>query len=71
MDQMTLQAVCSACGARLYEDRQEVRALSRWRWNGESWEHKCADAPPQAGHFPSFRQQERQRTAVGDPHARG
>jgi hypothetical protein len=34
---------CSRCG--------EVPSIAdtRWRWNGETWEHKCGDA--QAGHF--------------------
>ena len=34
---------CSRCSeAPSLED-------TRWRWNGETWEHKCGDA--QAGHF--------------------
>lgn len=34
---------CSRCG-----DAPSI-ADTRWRWNGETWEHKCGDA--QAGHF--------------------
>lgn len=34
---------CSRCGdAPSIDD-------TRWRWNGETWEHKCGDS--QAGHF--------------------
>jgi len=40
----TMQGLaCSRCDEALsIED-------TRWRWNGENWEHKCGDA--QAGHF--------------------
>lgn len=39
--------VCSACGAKLTDDD----SMGRWRFNGESWEHKCPGVHPQAGHF--------------------
>lgn len=25
--------------------------VGSWRFNGEAWEHRCDDMPPQAGHF--------------------
>lgn len=37
---------CSCCG----ELRDESAS---WRWNGERWEHQCAESLPQAGHMPA------------------
>ena len=37
-----ITGVCDQCEAEF-----EMRS---WRWNGEEWEHKCADMHPQAGH---------------------
>lgn len=43
-DELRIQ--CSRCKAKPALD-------GSWRWNGEIWEHKCADSHPQAGHYPS------------------
>jgi len=39
--------VCSRCKAPIVFD-----ADGAWRFNGETYEHKCPDADPQSGHFP-------------------
>lgn len=41
---------CDSCG-ETYNDATSLDPGSRWRWNGKTWEHKCPDAHPQAGHF--------------------
>ncbi len=38
---------CSACGVHLDEHDPDAS----WRWNGETWEHKCPDVDSQCGYF--------------------
>ena len=39
---------CPECGS----SNQDPSEMGSWRWNGESWEHKCGGLDPQCGHFP-------------------
>jgi hypothetical protein len=39
--------VCDLCGEGLLA----AQSFSSWRFNGENWEHRCADHHPQAGHM--------------------
>lgn len=41
---------CTCCGAEL--NGRYVRD-SRWRWNGERWEHVCETDAAQVGHMPA------------------
>ncbi len=38
-----MTGVCDQCG-KVFD------CGSAWRWNGETWEHKCEHMHPQAGH---------------------
>lgn len=43
---------CTSCGRSLNDDEVGTREdMSRWRWNGKSFEHLCRGNPPQCGHF--------------------
>ena len=44
--------VCGRCGERFDATQVEgvTTMLARWRFNGESWEHKC-EGEEQAGHL--------------------
>jgi hypothetical protein len=42
--------VCPNCKAETDGD-MPVNDWTRWRWNGECWQHLCPDTDPQCGHF--------------------